>query len=122
MARRNQSPESQKKTQTRTNSFIRRARPKIRKIEQRKPSNELLSRKTTKMYMQTTKMTFPTHREASALKEHIMGLFTCFTLSTMINQKTDLNTSLDNDYCSTNITITLILMPKFKLLEIKNVL
>ena len=67
-------------------------------------------------------MTFPTHREASALKEHIMGLFTCFTLSTMINQKTDLNTSLDNDYCSTNITITLILMPKFKLLEIKNVL
>ena len=74
------------------------------------------------MYMLTTKMTFPTQREASALKEHIMGPFTGFTLSTRINQKTDLNTSLDNDYCSTNIIITLILMPKFKLLEIKNVL
>ena len=67
-------------------------------------------------------MAFPTHREASALKEHITGLFTGFTLSTMINQKTDLNTSLDNDYCSTNITIALILNPKFKLLEIENVL
>ena len=62
-------------------------------------------------------MPFPTHRDTSALKEHIMGSFTGFTLSTMINQKTDLNTSLDNDYCSTNITIALILMPKFKLLE-----
>jgi hypothetical protein len=40
----------------------------------------------------------------------------------MINQKTDLNASLDNDNCSTNITIALILMPKFKLLEIENVL
>jgi hypothetical protein len=28
----------------------------------------------------------------------------------MLSQKTDLNTSLDNDYCSTNITIALILM------------
>jgi hypothetical protein len=72
--------------------------------------------------MLTTKMASPTHRDASALKEHIMGPFIGFTLSTIINQKADLNTSLDNDYCSTNITITLILMPKFKLLKIENVL
>ena len=67
-------------------------------------------------------MASPTHRDVSALKEHILDPFTCFTLSTRINKKTDLNTSLDNDYCSTNITIALKLMPKFKLLEIKNVL
>ena len=63
-------------------------------------------------------MVSPTHRDASALKEHILVSFTGFILSTMVNQKTDLNTSLDNDYCSTNITITLILVPKFKLLKI----
>jgi hypothetical protein len=67
-------------------------------------------------------MASPTHKDASALTEHIMGPFIGFTLSTIINQKADLNTSLDNDYCSTNITITLILMPKFKLLKIENVL
>ena len=77
-----------------------------------KSSNELLSRKTNKMYMLTTKMASPTHRDASALKEHILGPFTGLILSTMINQKTGLNTSLYNDYCSTNITIALILMPK----------
>jgi hypothetical protein len=74
------------------------------------------------MYMLATKMASPTHRDAPALKEHILCPFTGFILSTMINQKTDLNTSLDNDYCSTNITIALIHMPKFKLLEIENVL
>ena len=67
-------------------------------------------------------MVSPTHRDASALKEHILVRshvsFTCFILSTMINQKTFLNTSLDNDYCSTNITIALILVPKLKLLKI----
>jgi hypothetical protein len=74
------------------------------------------------MYMLTTKMASPTYRDHSVLKEHILGPFTDLTLSTMINQKTDLNTSLDNDYCSINITIALIHMPKFKLLEIENVL
>ena len=49
-------------------------------------------RKTTKIYMLTTKMASPTHRDVSALKEHILDLFTGFTLSTRINQKTDLNT------------------------------
>ena len=63
-------------------------------------------------------MVSPTHRDASALTEHILVSFTGFILSTMVNQKTDLNTSLDNDYCSTNITIALILVPKFKLLKI----
>jgi hypothetical protein len=74
------------------------------------------------MYMLTIKTASLTHRDTSALKEHILGPFTGFTLSTMINQKTYLNTSLDNDYCSTNITIVLILMPKFKLLKFENVL
>jgi hypothetical protein len=60
--------------------------------------------------MLTTKMASPTHRDASALKQHTLGPFTGFTLSTMINQKTDLNTTLENDYCSINITIALILM------------
>ena len=64
----------------------------------------------------------PTHRYASALNEHILDPFTGFTLSTMINQKTNLHTSLDNDYYSINITIALILMPEFKVLGIENVL
>ena len=55
-------------------------------------------------------MASPTHRDASAFTEHILCPFTDLTLSTMINQKTDLITSLDNDYCSTNITIALILL------------
>ena len=67
-------------------------------------------------------MTPPTQRDASALNEHILDLFTGFTLSTMINQKANLHSSLDNDYCSINITIALILMPKFTLLEIENIL
>ena len=64
-------------------------------------------------------MVYPIDRDYSALKEHILGPFTGFTLSTMINQKTYLNTSQDNGYCSTNITIAL---PNFKLLEIENLL
>jgi len=55
--------------------------------------------------MITTKMTSRTHNGAAALKECILDPFTGFTLSTMINQKTALNTSLDNVYCSANITI-----------------
>ena len=78
-----------------------------------------MSRKTTNIYMLATKMASPTHRDASALKEHILGPFTGFTVSTMIHQKTDLDTPLDNDYHSTNITIALL---KFKLLKIENVL
>ena len=72
--------------------------------------------------MLTTKIASPIHRDPSALKEHALDPLTGFTLLTMINQKTDLNTSLDNDYCSTNITIALILMTKFKLQEIENIL
>ena len=56
--------------------------------------------------MKTTKMSFPTHNGPVALNERTLGLFTGFTLSTMINQKTALNTSLDNVYCSINITMT----------------
>jgi hypothetical protein len=52
------------------------ARPKRQKIEQRKHSNQLMSRKTTQMYVLTTKMASPTHRGASALQEHILGPFT----------------------------------------------
>ena len=69
-------------------------------------SNKRLSRKITKVYMKTTKMSFPTHNGPVALNERTLGLFTGFTLSTMINQKTALNTSLDNVYCSINITMT----------------
>ena len=67
-------------------------------------------------------MASPTNTDASAIKEHILDPFTGFTVSTMIHQKTDLDTPLDNDYYSTNITIASILMPKFKLLKIENVL
>jgi hypothetical protein len=47
-------------------------------IEQHIPSNELLSDKIT------TKMAFPTHSGAVALKERTLGQFSEFTLSTMI--------------------------------------
>ena len=49
-------------------------------------------------------MASPTHSGAMAIKEHTLDPFTGFTLSTMINQKTVLITSLDN-ICSANITI-----------------
>jgi hypothetical protein len=55
--------------------------------------------------MKTTKMPFPTRSGPVALCERTLGMFTGFTLSTMINQKTALNTSLDNVYCSINITM-----------------
>ena len=44
-----------------------------------------------------------------ALKEHTLSSFTGFTLSTC-NDKTALNTSLDNVYCSTKIKIAKIKM------------
>ena len=50
-------------------------------------------------------MASPTHSGAAALQERTLCSFAGFTLSTMINQKTALNTSLDNVYCSANITI-----------------
>ena len=49
-------------------------------------------------------MASPTHSGVMAIKEHTLDPFTGFTLSTMINQKTVLITSLDN-ICSANITI-----------------
>jgi len=55
--------------------------------------------------MITIKMTSPTYRGAAVLKERNLGPFTGFTLSTMINKKTALNTSLGNVYCSSKITI-----------------
>jgi hypothetical protein len=45
-----------------------------------------------------------------ALKEHTLGSFTGFTLSTCNADKTALNTSLDNVYCSTKIKIAKIKM------------
>ena len=54
--------------------------------------------------MITTKMASPTHSGAVAIKEHTLDPFTGFTLSTMINQKTVLITSLDN-ICSANKTV-----------------
>jgi len=70
--------------------------------------------------MITTKMVSPIYSVAVAFKEHTLSPFTCFTWSTMINQKTALNTSLDNVTCSANITIAY--MPYVKLLLIENVL
>ena len=52
-------PNHQRKTEQRTNSSVQ----KDKKTEDEKQSNELLSRKTTKIYMQTTKMVSPTHRD-----------------------------------------------------------
>ena len=72
-------PNHQRKSEPRTHSSAQ----KGKKAEDEKQSNanDLLSRKTTKIYMLTTTLASPTHRDASTLKEHILGSFTGFTLS-----------------------------------------
>ena len=107
MAIRNQSPESPKKKHNHAQIRpYRSPRPNRQKIEQHKHASQLMSRKTTKMYVLTTKMASPTHRDASTLKEHILGPFTGFTLSTIINQKRAMNTSLENVTQSQKYSLT----------------